>query len=349
MAVFLMLVAASAACIEPYDYPAEEQGNSLVVEAAISSSEGPQQVRLTTTRNIYNKDNQFVLFVSGAEVLVIDNTEETFRFIEKGSGYYYSDSSFRAEEGKSYRLRITTKEGKVYESNEERAQQPSPIIKVDVEYSVKSEKNELGNFVDVDGFNVKAIVNDSPDQRNYYLLRMRTIYKVLTDPTGYEVFNRELGNYVNQPKSCCSVCWVAKTLDEFVVYSDQLVDGRENAEIPLIFYPIDQRYFYDKVFFEVTQFSLTQEAYVFWKALFDLKFRQGTLFDPAPSGLPRNIYNVDDESEQVLGYFTVSAVSTAGEFITKELIPRRVVYNYTYKDDCRTLSNSSVVQPGFWR
>ncbi|WOK05763.1 DUF4249 domain-containing protein [Imperialibacter roseus] len=336
-------------CVEPYDYPAGERSNNLVVEALISSNPGPQAVRLTTTRNIYNTGNQYILYVSGAEVSVLDSDGRSFPFNEQGGGQYYSDSSFSAVGGKAYRLRIVTKEGKVYESNEETALPTSEMDKVEIAYTVKSEKNELGNFVDVDGFSVKAIVNDLPSQKNYYLLRMTTIFKVLTEPSAYQVFDRELGNYVTQPKSCCNICWVTKPLDEFVVFSDQLVDGREEAEIPLTFYPVDQKYFYDKVYFEVTQYSLTAEAYVFWKGLYDLKFRQGTLFDPAPSGLPGNIFNVDDRSEQVVGYFTVSDVTTKGEFMTKDFIPRNVVYTYRYADDCRTLPNSTTTQPAFWR
>ncbi len=349
IAALLLFAVAFFGCVEPYDYQFEEKSNQLVVEAAISTLQGPQTVRLSTTRNIFNRDNEYVLYVEDAIVSVEGSDGNISNFAERNSGHYVSAPDFQAIEGMRYKLRIAVLNGEVYESAWQEVIATSDMGGIEVDYSKKVEENEQGNFVEVDGFNVKAIVNDNVEQRNFYLMRMKLTYKLLTFPELYEIFNPTLGEYVSAPKSCCNICWVGQTLGDFVVYSDQQVNGSANAEIPLIFYPIESKHFYDKVYFEVFQYSLSAEAYAFWRAMYDLKFRQGTLFDPAPSRLPGNIFNVNDPEEQVVGYFTVSGVSSTGDFITKDMIERNVRYSYEFNDDCRELANSTTEQPGFWR
>lgn len=347
--VAILLLLSAASCVDPYAYPFEEVSDNMVVEAALTTLPGPQQVRLSATRNIYNRDNRSVLYIKGARVSVIDSDGLEHEYLEKGNGYYFSDAAFSAVVGKSYRLKIVTAEGVEYQSDSELAAGTTEMTDIEARYQRKSERNARGVYESVDGFSIAARVNDAPDQRNYYLLRMKITYKVLTHPESYQVFDTGLGRYVPAPKPCCNICWITEQLPEFVVYGDQTISGQKNAEVPLGYFEARSKYFFEKVYFEVTQYTLSSGGYAFWKSLADLKFKQGTLFDPSPAELPGNIHNTADPEEQVIGYFTVSGVSTAGSFISNHQIPGGVRYDFVFNDDCRLLANSTADRPLFWR
>ncbi len=347
--LYILPVLCLLSCIEPYDSFFEERGNSMVVEAAISSLPGPQFIRISTTRNMFDKNNQHVLYITKADVSVTDEEGVVATFKEQNKGHYYSDSSFHAQAGKKYTLRIATSEGAVYESREVEALPAASLASTSVDYVTKPKKNHLGNWVEIDGFNVKTFSSDSPEQRNFYLLRTKITYKIMTYPELHQEFSLAVGDYIPAPKDCCKYCWIKEDLPDFAVFADNHVNGQDNFEIPLMFYPIDTKHFYEKVYFQVVQYSLSEDAYLFWKTLHDLKYKQGSLFDPSPAGLPGNISNISDPEEHVVGYFTVSDASADALFITKSLAGRTITYDYVFTDDCRELPNSTTVEPGFWQ
>ncbi len=56
------------------------------------------------------------------------------------------------------------------------------------------------------------------------------------------------------------------------------------------------------------QYSLGEEAFHYWNELKKTSQEQGFLFDRQPALLKSNIHNVNDESEIVLGFFTMAGV-----------------------------------------
>jgi hypothetical protein len=74
----------------------------------------------------------------------------------------------------------------------------------------------------------------------------------------------------------------------------------------------------------VKQYAISQAAYEFWKMHDDLSENAGTLFDPIPSQVTGNIYNLNDPEEPVMGYFEASGVSTRRVFVSDENLPGNV-------------------------
>ena len=58
----------------------------------------------------------------------------------------------------------------------------------------------------------------------------------------------------------------------------------------------------------VKQYSLGPEGYQYWNEVGSTRQGQGMMFDKQPALLKSNIRNIEDESEKVLGYFTMSGV-----------------------------------------
>ena len=68
----------------------------------------------------------------------------------------------------------------------------------------------------------------------------------------------------------------------------------------------------DFVVFQVQQMSLSKEAYLFWNNVkTESDPSNNAPYDTPPTPLIGNVYNVNDPSDYVLGYFEVSGVSIA--------------------------------------
>lgn len=328
----IIVAAAFSRCIDPYDYHFEEKSHYLVVEGYVTTQPGPHLIKLTSTRNIYNKENQYKLYIESADVSVVDEEGTAARFRESTPGLYYSDSSFVAQPGKKYKLRIVGFGGRTYESTEEEVFPASEINMVNVVYAEKKTVSERGFIRDIKGFNVSAFISDDPDVRNQYLMRVNLTYLMLTNPA---------------PKPCCEMCWIGERLPDFEVFKDQFINGQLNVQVPIAFFPTRPKYFYDRVYVEAEQLSLSPAAYTFWRSLYEIKNLQGGLFDPVPAGLAGNISNVDNKTEPVIGYFFVSDVAKKGVFVDREILPDRV-HLTTLNIDCRELPNSTDIRPPFW-
>ena len=64
-------------------------------------------------------------------------------------------------------------------------------------------------------------------------------------------------------------------------------------------------------YFNLIQQNLTKGAHLFWSGLDQNVNRQGSIFDQPPGELATNLRNINDPTDEVLGYFEVMSVDTA--------------------------------------
>jgi hypothetical protein len=65
----------------------------------------------------------------------------------------------------------------------------------------------------------------------------------------------------------------------------------------------------------VNQYSLSEDEFQYWEKLQNISENVGGLYDIIPASIPSNVYCTDDPSQNVLGYFSVSAKSSRRLFI----------------------------------
>jgi hypothetical protein len=65
----------------------------------------------------------------------------------------------------------------------------------------------------------------------------------------------------------------------------------------------------------VNQYSLNEDEYFYWEKLQSITENVGSLYDITPAEIPSNIFCIEDPNETVLGYFSVSAISSQRIFI----------------------------------
>lgn len=92
----------------------------------------------------------------------------------------------------------------------------------------------------------------------------------------------------------------------FSYFSDKYFNGQQinGFSVDGIYGPVNYK-------FKVQQLSISKEAYQFW-SLLDIQTDDiGTQYDPPPTPIIGNIYNVNDPEDYALGYFGAYGVSEA--------------------------------------
>ncbi|WP_237151130.1 DUF4249 domain-containing protein [Pontibacter actiniarum] len=269
---------------------------------------------------------------------------ERYRFANDGDdGNYFPVQPLEAAGvvGHTYTLHIEVG-GRVYKSNPVTLKGPVPIdsIHAEVDEQVFSFPRYKERKV-LPGYKVLVDYQDPADVKNFLRWTFESIYEVETEPRD---FVDSLGRPA--PKNCCTRCIISERPDRFKVLSDRLANGQKRGNQEILFIPFE-RYITKKYKLRVYQHAITEQAYEFFRIMEQQKETTGTVFDPPPAELKGNMFNVNDEDEQVIGFFDVSAVSVEEIVFLLEDIAYPVP-DFIYPDDCCTLPGASAEIPEDW-
>lgn len=326
-----------SSCINEIELPIRSESPRLVVEGMITNEKPPYIVRLFTTGDfLSSRYPPASLGVQSALVTITDDTGKstTLKAVLEQPGVYQTvDSTFRGEIGRLYTLVVRMPDGKIFQS------QPEQLLPV-------PELDELkARFVDVpdrsqpSGYQVLVDTQDPIETANYY--RWSAYGYVRRESEGLPMIGGGI---------CCKSCWLLIANNEVNIFSDANINGNRIQEKFALFSPF---YVRGKQYVEVSQYSLTREAYQFWKLLDEQQTRTGSLFDPQPAPIEGNIYNVENTNELALGYFGASAVSRRRLIIAGDTVTMFPDYQKAFvplgPKDCRfAFPNASFFPPENW-
>lgn len=279
IAIIISIMAFVQGCIDPYEVEVPPGEKRLVVEGRITNDEGPYSVIITYSGNYSTKVNGISEFISGATVCIYDDQDNCAELYESSKGRYITDKwTFRGEIGRSYYLDIILPNGKHYQSKPEKMIQASEIDRVYFEYNPGDEVNKQGFYVYMDA-------QDPADEHNYYKWESISWWYYSFDP-----------------------CWNrVPDFDAFNIMEDKNINGNMIARKLIKIVPYTGRTPYVVT---VQQMALSESAY---KYLFNLNEQlnlTGSIFDPPPTLIRGNLFNVEDPDELVLGYFYAGGFST---------------------------------------
>jgi hypothetical protein len=233
------------------------------------------------------------LFVTNAKVTISDEQDNDVELFYTSQGIYQtSDSLFIGQAGKTYQLTIELPDGKKYVSQPEKMAAVPAIDSLYSEYidTWSSERREPGYMLYVD-------LQDPQETEDYY--RWSGFSFILKRATGVPCS-------LTEPKSICyEYCWLPNYSTSVHILTDAAINGNKIRKQNVYFSPI---FTIGPHLVEVSQQSLTKEAYQFWKRFDEQITRVGSILDPLPSTIVGNIANVNDVNDRALGYFSASAV-----------------------------------------
>jgi hypothetical protein len=309
-ALVLGLVVFFASCIDEFDPELTGGKERLVVESQITTKLQYQFVYLTFDAPFNSSQTNFKNLVRRAKVKVVDSDGNEYLFIDDPvpstvvntpEGFNYrSVEPFKVELGKSYQLFVETIDGRNVVSTLEAAVPVPKITKVNIAFQ------ELPIFSDLKGqFQISVDVNDPAESKNFYKWDWYHVKQINFCREWY-IFGS--GGSVTQAfvDPCCEPCYQKETcVDCLELGNDRLINGRQIRNKFIANVPYNNTTNYYMV---INQYSLSENAYRFWTAVKEQSKNSGGLFDATPKSIKGNLKDLNNESEEVLGYFTVSDV-----------------------------------------
>jgi hypothetical protein len=310
-----------SACIDEIDLPIRTEDPRLVVEGVITNERAPYTVRLFTTGDFLSaRQPPASLGVPDALVTISDelgNAATLHPVLAQPGVYRTRDTAFVGQIGRSYSLTVVMADGKMYRSQPELLRSVPEIDKLSAEFVRIADRSQPS------GYRVYADTQDPPDEENYY--RWSAYGYVRRESGGLRLLGGAL---------CCNSCWIPVANTDVNIFSDANVNGNRIQNRFVLFSPF---YVRGKQYVEVSQYSLSREAYQFWRRLDEQQTRTGSIFDPQPAPIEGNVYNAEDPAELALGYFAASAISRKRFIIAGDTVTMFPDYGSAFirPGDCR--------------
>jgi hypothetical protein len=300
------------ACVEPFEIKVITTQSILIIDGTLDDSKTDQFI---TLQKFIPSDNGNIRYApeSGAQVIIVKDRNEQIECTYKENGYYYLPLGFKATVGSKYKLKITLKDGKAYESTEELMRATPEItgytVKFDLEGIKKGETNIPAHIIYID---TKDPVESGDNfMWNWRLFEKQNvcktcyggIFQTAPAPLGKCVPVRALAEEgVEYDYACQGDCWEILHSQDLNVMSDVFSKGNEIKNRLVAKVP----YYQDIGFLiEVKQQTVSNTAFQYLKILADQSQNNGTLVDSPPAALIGNIKNINDKKESVGGYFMV--------------------------------------------
>ncbi|WP_299984251.1 DUF4249 domain-containing protein [uncultured Pontibacter sp.] len=307
----LLIMVCLQACVDPLELQIEAGEPKLVVSGMVTDHNDStlNKVTLSWTAD-FDSENQQVLVkrVLGAAVTLHDNQGNSMPLHERHREgvYYLAPADYQVEQGRAYALHIVLPDGREYASRPELIRPVPPIQGISYEFKqfIDVVRNSAGMLVERRsvGFEVKAQVQDPSERGNYYRWDTEGVFEFYTNVGDAPI-----------PARCWSNMGSINT--KVVTSDDRLVNGRY-FEQPVVVVPADIP---TKYRIKIRQFSLTAGAHEFLRLFNQQQTSVGSIFDPPPARINGNLYSLTNPEEQVIGYFSASAMTEDFIVIRRQL------------------------------
>ncbi len=300
--IFLLIMITG--CVDPYNFVIKNDTPTLVIEGDISDvsyndtkdypSDGRYfQIKLSYTNDV---DNLRDKVAGNASVRLVTQSGDSWNYTESDATpgtYLLKNDDFHAETGLEYQLQITLADGESYQSGWESMAPPAaPMGEICFDeiqkqmYTYVAGKKELNT---IDGINVCVDVPPNNSGHPIY-------YRWKFTPTW--IYIAPLAKVTQPDKKC----WITNPyyLADYALQEDK-AGGYKTGLFFLDTYQ-NPRIFEDMSVL-ITQFSMTEDYYRFWKELQE-QSQKGGLFDAPPFNLLTNYEGVNTD-KTVSGYFGV--------------------------------------------
>lgn len=291
------MVLSFMSCEDPIDVNLDEADPVLVVDAWINNKPEPQVIKLSLAQPYF--DSTFPPAVRGASVIVNSSANETFVFVEGDTpGDYIWDPATSAhtigEIGAEYQLQIETN-GQTYISS-------SQINRVPTIDSIKFTFKEEQNQFQPEGYYGEFLSTDLPGEGDTYWIK---------------TFKN--GVYQNRPFDL-TIAYDAGFSQGGVIDGVVFIQPIQDSVNPLN-EDLDEIVPYeigDSLYVEIH--SITNDAFFFLQELQIQTQRDGgfdEIFAEPFENVPSNVINVNENGEEAIGYFSVSAVEGKGSRLSE--------------------------------
>jgi hypothetical protein len=326
-----------AGCINQINYDVSSEVDRIVISGLISSNLEKQVIQvkrsvLTGAGNITNSTP-----VTNAQVKIINSNNDVI-LPHTSDGNY--EASFAAFPGQEYTLEVVVG-SEIYRSTPQRMPQPKPIINGKSILIDRQYVNSSGNLVNEKYVSLYLEGEVDPD------------FAAL-----YRVYGQYEFQEFNPPSTMTKTCFVDDVIDNNTIKLISAKDLRTNnlTDLDILQVPLDAR-FVRMYAFRIFQYSLSEASLSYWKKIKQITNTGENLFDPPPGRITGNIKNVNNARDEVLGNFTLGAVTDRvvftnmvqlGGVVTDVCQVRFNSPRPAICADCLRIPSSTTTRPSYW-
>jgi len=293
--IFFSLFSVFKSCIVPYFPEPVEKEELLIVEGLISDQHEVYTIKLSKSIPLWKTIIPNPL--RGCKVWISDDLGQIDSLKETFPGTYITDpAGFQGTIGRKYSLHISTNAENGNLNYESFPMEMKAVPPIDSIYYEKKDYEEFNT--PTEGCQIYLNTHDPANNCNFYRWKYSETWEFQLP---YNVTNK--------------VCWVTENSNKIFIKNTSILAEDKVIRYPInsITNPVDKLSV--KYSILVRQYSLNEDEYLYWERLKNTSDQVGGLYDLIPAIIPNNVYCVENPNEKILGYFSVSAMSSKRVFI----------------------------------
>lgn len=297
-----MIMLCTVSCIEPFEPEIENKQDMLVINGSITDKPGSHFVQISRSSE-YNEPA--FIPVKGCVVRVEDQDGRGVTYTEDQPGIYIADleESF-LEVNNCYRLYVLSQDGEEYMSEYDSLLACPPIDSL--YYETDLPVSDDPNITFMGGVQINVDVRGEKSESRNFLWELEETYLYLADYYIQYLWENDSVYEFDPPSDSLTRCYMTEPISKIYTASTRNLVSNELNKYPLNYISA----WGPRLKFEygllVTQYSLTDEAFLYWEKIANLTDDEGGLYETQPANAHGNFYNVNNEDEEVLGFFYAS-------------------------------------------
>lgn len=296
--LILLVLSIGFACKEEFSPEVDAQYKNILVVEGYLNIGGSSSFLLSRTGDL--KDQLTRIPEAASRMDIEDEQGTVIQGISEENGRCLLNTS-NLDINKKYRVKITTKDGKTYQTSF-------------LESKITPGIDSISRRVENEGFNLYVSSHDNSNKTRFYSWDYEETWEVSSPYLSFLEYRN--GQIINRDQNInISRCWQINTSSEILLGSTERLSEDKITLVPLTFVrgnsiKLDQLYS-----ILVRQYSHTLEGYQYLENMKKNTEKIGTIFDPQPSELKGNLTCLTDSKEQVIGWIGAGTVTEARIFI----------------------------------
>jgi hypothetical protein len=298
--LFLMLAitVTFSQCVTEFVPEVSEQVELLVIQGVLTDSGDPVTIKLSTSIPLGQASDAKPL--SGCVVTITDDAGSSINLIESVPGTYLT--GLHGIVGRTYTLHVRSGKSRNNFSYESFPMKMLPVPAIDsVYYKKKLISEQIDNTAAVEECQIYLDTHDPTNACKYFRWNYSETWKL-----------RLRADVPNQ------TCWVTNNSDNIFIRNTTSISEDVIKQLPVKYISKETDRLWTKYSILVNQYSINEDEFNYWEKLQKVTEQVGGLYDIIPSSIPGNMVCIENPDEKVLGYFSVSAISSKRIFISEK-------------------------------